>query len=410
MVGLIIVSCNKPPTAQAEQDVIFKASTATTGFKADDCDNAVAHYALIDIDGDMLTVDVFYLDGIIYTNTLKLSAGSHTINSFTLQNDAGTPADYSDDILVKATPLTGSDYAEFVQNALPFSFNVDAFYKAEIDIEILCYEATEITNFGFAWFAVDQITVREFCFFGDICTEDYMDYAGTLYEEQRNGLQHDMPAIFKIDVYRNGEFVISYNNESYKGEGAVLCAQYPDFDNSVDYFEFELWVKVMVGSSFDYVLYHTFTTTDDSQLNSGTDGVLDFVIGDCVPDADLIITTTPDPNPNPNPDPTNCGECDGKISQLTLRYVGTESNPHIKVTDDKGNDILYEGDPTDTFSFNGEKKEGEMGVKIYLYVNNGPRYEIHTSCSVDIYAGMTFGDYYIVAGESVKGGPLCSVN
>lgn len=405
MVGLIIVSCNKQADIPAEQDVIFKASTATTGFKADDCDNEVAHYALIEIDGEMLTVDVFYLDGIIYTNTLKLSSGIHTISSFTLQNDAGTPADYSDDILVKATPLTGSDYAGFVQNSLPFNFDVDAFYKTEINIEILCYEAAEITDFGFAWFAVDQITVRELCFFGDICTEDYMDYTGTLYEDQRNGLQHDMPAIFKIDVYRNDDFVISYNNESYLGEGAVLCAQYPDFDNSTDEFKFELWVKVMVGSSFEYVLYHTFTTTDDSQLNSGADGVLDFVIGDCVPDADLIITTTPDPDPEP---PVECGECDGKISQLTLRYVGSISNPHIKVTDDK-DEIIYEGDPTDTFSFIGQKDKGDMGTKIFLYVNDGPKYEIHTSCSVDIYAGMTWGDYYIVSGESLNGGPLCTI-
>lgn len=111
---------------------------------------------------------------------------------------------------------------------------------------------------------------------------------------------------------------------------------------------------------------------------------------------------------NPNPDPTECGECDGKISQLTLRYIGDISDPHIKVTDDKG-EIIYEGDPTDTFSFIGQKDKGDMGVKIFLYVNDGPAYEIHTSCSVDIYAEQTWGDYYIVSGESVNGGPLCTI-
>jgi len=291
MVGLIAVSCDKAEDLPTEQDVVFKAATATTGFKADDdCDNDVAHYALIEIDGETLKVDVFYLEGIIYTNTIKLSPGTHEIQNFVLQNDNGTPDDDSDDTIVKATPLTGSTYAEFVQNSLPFNFDVDAFYKAEINIEILCFEAADITDFGFAWFAVDQITVRELCFFGDFCTKYYEDYAGSLYELQTGGLRHDMPAIFKIDVYKNDEFLISYNNEEWFGEGAALCVQYPDFDNVTDNFEFVLSILVKAGMNFEYKEFHTFTTTDDGTLaNIGSDNVLDFVLGSCVPDADLIL-------------------------------------------------------------------------------------------------------------------------
>ncbi|MCD6178585.1 MAG: hypothetical protein J7K39_01655 [Bacteroidales bacterium] len=295
MVGLIIVSCNKPADVPATQEVVFKATTATTGLKAGDCDTEVAHYALIEIDNDILKVDVFYLEGMIYTNTIKLSPGNHTIKSFVLKNDNGTPNDDTDDIIVKATPLIGSDYAGFVQNPLPFDFNVDAFYKAEVNIEILCFEAAEITDFGFAWFTVNEITVRELCFFGDFCTDDYMDYTNTLYGSQTYGVRHDMPAIFKIDIYRNNTFLISYNNEYHAdgsdwfGEGAALCVQYPDFENVTDNYKFELWVKVLVGNSFEYKLFHTFTTTDAGQLNSGADNILDFVIGDCVPDADLVL-------------------------------------------------------------------------------------------------------------------------
>jgi hypothetical protein len=295
VMGLIIVSCNKKTDVPTQQDVVFKAATATTGFKADVCDNDVANYALINIDGDSYKVDVFYLDGVIYTNTLKLAPGQHTVNSFVLQNDNGTPNDDSDDAIVKATPESGSEFAQFVQKPVDFTFTVDAFLKAEVDIEVLCFQPTDITDFGFAWFAVNEITVRELCFFGDFCTPDYMDYSNTLYADQRNGVQHDMPAIFRIDVYRNNNFVISYNNEMHAdgtpwlGEGSALCAQYPDFSNSTDNFRFELWVKVLVGNSFEYKLFHTFTTTDGGQLNSGADNVLDFVIGDCVPNADLVL-------------------------------------------------------------------------------------------------------------------------
>ncbi|RLD37590.1 MAG: hypothetical protein DRI74_06285, partial [Bacteroidetes bacterium] len=234
--------------------------------------------------------DVFYLEGMIYTNTIKLSPGNHTIKSFVLKNDNGTPNDDTDDIIVKATPLIGSDYAGFVQNPLPFDFNVDAFYKAEVNIEILCFEAAEITDFGFAWFTVNEITVRELCFFGDFCTKYYNDYAGSLYEGQESGLRHDMPAIFKIDIYRNNNFLISYNNEEWLGEGAPLCVQYPDFENVTDNYNFVLSILVKAGMNFEYKVFHTWTTTDDGTLpNIGNDNVMDFVLGSCVPDADLIL-------------------------------------------------------------------------------------------------------------------------
>lgn len=293
MVGLIAVSCNKAPIVPSTQDVIFKAATATTGFKADDCNTEVAHYAAINIDGTDYTVDVFYLDGVIYTNTLKLAPGNHTVNTFVLKNDNDTPNDLSDDIIVKATPLIGSAYAGFVQHPLAYDFNVDAFFKAEVNIEILCFEATDITNFGFAWFAVNEITVREFVFFGDFCTKYYADYAGSLYAGQSGGLRHDMPAIFKVDVYNDNGFLISYNNEGWLGEGAPLKVQFPDFDNSVDDYTFKLSILVKVGTGFEYKEFATWTSTDNGGLNEVTDlasdGVYDFVLGSCVPDADVIL-------------------------------------------------------------------------------------------------------------------------
>ncbi len=294
MVGMIVVSCKKPTDVPTTQDVVFKATpAASSSFKDSqpaDCTNPVAHYASIDIDGTMYTVDVFYLNGIIYTNTLKLAPGAHTINSFVLQNDNGTPGDLSDDFMVQATPMVGSEYENFVEMPLPFEFAVDAFYKSEVNLQILCFVPNEYQAFGFTWFTAEEVNVREVCFYGDFCTKYFEDYGQSLYAEQMNGLQHDMPAIFKIDVYRNGEFVISYNNESFLGEGAPLCVKYPDFKNVEDSFEFKLSILVKVGESFEYVPFHTFTTVDAEPLaNIGEDNVMDFVLGSCVTDADLVL-------------------------------------------------------------------------------------------------------------------------
>jgi hypothetical protein len=320
LLGFVVLSCNKTSDTPEFQEVIFHASTESTGLKAS-CDNPSADFALIQIDETTYQVDVFYLDGQIYTNTLKLSPGNHVLKMFVLVNDGGSPDNPDGDIIVQAAPLSGNTYAHFVSSPLPFSFTVDAFLKTEIPVELLCYEASEYDNFGFAWFSVNEITVREFCFFGDFCTADYQQYASSLYEYQRNGLQHDMPAIFSIDVYRNDQFLLSYSNEEWLGEGRPLCVQYPDYSNFTDHFKFVLKILVQDGSDFVYKEFYTWETTDAEPLpNMGTDNIMDFVLGDCVPDADLVLPPYTNPNPpsDPNPVPFT-GE------ETAFAYGGTEN-------------------------------------------------------------------------------------
>ena len=110
-----------------------------------------------------------------------------------------------------------------------------------------------------------------------------------------------------------------------------------------------------------------------------------------------------------------CGACDGQISYLKLKYTGTETDPIIKVTQKKGGDknfVIFE-DPVPqngTFSFIGANTNNKMGAKIKVYINGTEDVEIHTSCSQTILAGMQFGNFLIVEGESANGGPICSVS
>ncbi|MDA3905835.1 MAG: hypothetical protein PF484_07155 [Bacteroidales bacterium] len=299
IVGLAAASCNKPADLPLVQDVIFKANATSLGFKSTvDCDNPIAQYALIEIEdseGTITehTVEVFYLDDTMYTNTLKLSVGTHTVLSFTLKNDDGTLNDDTDDVNVFATPMKGAEFSEFVQEGLPIEFNTAAFLKNEVDIDVLCYKATDFTSFGFSWFQVDRITVREFNFFGDFCTKYYKQYeANAIYNLQNpgSGLSHDMIAIFKVEVFANGSLVATYDNEDSSLSGAPLKVQYPDYVDYVDNFDFVLSILVKDGTGFSYKEFHTWSTVDDGDLpNIGADGVLDFVLGACVPDADLVL-------------------------------------------------------------------------------------------------------------------------
>jgi len=273
----IIFSCEKPTEFPMEQDVIFKTSDNSSELKAS-CDQPVAQYALIEIDGTTHQVGVFYLNDRIYTNSIKLESGEHILSMFVLVNDANTPNDPEDDIIVMAAPEEGSLYANFVNKPLPFDFNVDAFFKTEVSIELLCFEPNEFENFGFNWFTVEEIIVREFCLEGCICVDDLDLLIGSLYENQTNGLQYNMPAIFKVDVYRNNNLVITYNNEDFLGENGPLCIKYPDYEGVVDNFKFEIWI---LGIN-EYELFETHTTTDDIPIQDiDTNNYMYFAFGDC---------------------------------------------------------------------------------------------------------------------------------
>ncbi|MFC1716955.1 hypothetical protein ACFL6S_25025 [Candidatus Poribacteria bacterium] len=109
--------------------------------------------------------------------------------------------------------------------------------------------------------------------------------------------------------------------------------------------------------------------------------------------------------------PLDCDPCEGKVTELTLEYVGDEDSVEVKVVQkqDGGeifDDTVVKGVP---FSFSGEwKGKGTMGPEIGIFVDGSedPVTCIHTSCSRLIGIGTKCGDFVVVAGESKEGGPL----
>jgi hypothetical protein len=102
-----------------------------------------------------------------------------------------------------------------------------------------------------------------------------------------------------------------------------------------------------------------------------------------------------------------CGECKGGVTQLKLQYIGKDP-VHVVIQDkEKKGNTLYENDlkQYDIFTFEGKDKDKKMGTNIYISLNNSKE-SIHTSCSQDIWPGMTFGSFLVLEGMSKDGGPL----
>ena len=166
-----------------------------------------------------------------------------------------------------------------------------------------------MTEFGFDWFAITEIVIREQCFFGDFCITNPADYNSSNY-----GLQStwpievvsfiDAPAIVSLNVYKNTQtgwvevanspFTNNTVDADY-GVGSPVCVQYPD-NLSIDGEEFKVVLNILIQQGTNFVLapFHIWYFTDDEMIVAApptSDGVVDFVLGSCnLSDTDLQLT------------------------------------------------------------------------------------------------------------------------
>jgi len=309
LMAVVLFSCKKDKQESAsQQEVSFQANQiipdgglkSTSAFDVE-CSTTEPSNAHIVIGGVSYDPGVYRVDGILYTQAIKLDAGSYTVTEFFLYKDLG-PAGYDAlDEIVMATPEAGSPYAVYTTPDLPHNFAVSAFAKTQVPMQVLCFAPEVYTDFGFGWFTIGEVILREACFFGDICITNPALYANSLYAT--NGVNVDEVAVTQVIVKRNGVEVPSspFNNVATYAAGAPLCVQYPDYVGQVDNFTFELqvWVPSAVAGIFAWQTYATLTAVDAVPITGiGTQGVFDYAIGTCSPNSTNVYSwLTPPPAP-----------------------------------------------------------------------------------------------------------------
>ncbi|MDY7092235.1 MAG: SdrD B-like domain-containing protein [Acidobacteriota bacterium] len=112
------------------------------------------------------------------------------------------------------------------------------------------------------------------------------------------------------------------------------------------------------------------------------------------------------------PDVDQCSACDGKVTELTLRYFGAADGVQVEVRTRHHGTLLYSGvlDSGDVFSFVGQDRKGTVGPAIEIFVDGQYVAMLHTSCSEPIGPGTVAGDFVVLAGSSRNGGALCPVD
>ena len=74
-------------------------------------------------------------------------------------------------------PKEGSDYENFVNDALPLNFDLRAGSKKYVDVEVLCFDDREVNLYGYQFFDLVPVPLIKFCLFGNFCpSEDGRHY------------------------------------------------------------------------------------------------------------------------------------------------------------------------------------------------------------------------------------------
>jgi hypothetical protein len=335
----LLISCQKKDADPVitEQEVVFSAMEIfpDAALKSSDfweCKDLSIDYAKVKIGDDFYYTDVYRINGILYTQALRLDVPpignkTYTINEFFLMHDNGVKDMYPDleDEIVMATPTEDGEYKEYVTDPVALDFTVYGFEKTEIPIDVLCFNSVDIENFGFEWFQITEIIIREQCFFGDICLNGVYpepnilnDYVGSMYDADQlpPGVQIDMPAIFKIHSFKTYDGITEELPGSPKtnatveygyGAGFALCVNYPDqvtLNGEIFTFDLWVWVKNSAGG-FSYQYYDTYTCIDGGPITKGDpavpamgpEGIVDFAIGNCSPWSTNIYNWLASPPP-----------------------------------------------------------------------------------------------------------------
>ncbi len=105
---------------------------------------------------------------------------------------------------------------------------------------------------------------------------------------------------------------------------------------------------------------------------------------------------------------TDCGECEGKVTELTLVYLGEEP-VQVRVVQKNDEQVVFDDEvvPHVPFRFNGLDHKGTLTSKILIYVEGDLFTYIHTSCSTPIGPGLVSGDFMVMDGQSRAGRLLC---
>ena len=230
--ALLLTSCSKEessPMDDADANFVELTFGATLNDLANramnkqsvgnipDCATTTPDYAVISFsyggNDYEATVDILSdSDGYFtdYSESLKIPVAANSTTMVTLN---GFLVYDSSDTIIWAAPI-GSQFANYVDQVLPRSFNIAAGTKPYIDVEVLCFDRHLVNEYGYVFFDIIPETIYPLCVFINYCSEEGRHWVANYsidlyYGPNANGIQlydsEDEDAVVAVGT-RNGQY------------------------------------------------------------------------------------------------------------------------------------------------------------------------------------------------------------
>ena len=279
---IAFTSCEKQSTSDALQEVSFNVNNVTNLLKKSvgpqdeeipTCVDSLPSYVIARINGNDYRLNVLTgLDDGTETQVIKLMVGTYTLESFKVYAQGGT--------MIWATPTDNSYYANLWSlQGVSMDFDVTAFTKNKVNIDVLCWKEHLYKNFGFNWFDFQKVEIKSICFFGDICTPNYQEWEMS---------QYDFVANYRVVIMDDDMVIADESTYDWKYIDKPLCVEYPDFgDRTNETYDVYLHVDTPDGDMITTMTLNADTgvlsyngydvSTIDINGDEDMDGIFDFV-------------------------------------------------------------------------------------------------------------------------------------
>lgn len=188
-----------------------------------------------------------------YTEDLKIpvpSDGTTTVTVTSFMVYDGDTSDAIDDmyfsdeygnliwIAPKSTNGDDTQFAGYVDNPLPYSFELSPGTKPYIDIDVLCFDRRMVNEYGYVFFDINQKEIFNFCLFGNYCTPSGRHFVANYSVDVWVGNDDS-----GVQIYDDLTSTAVDSNDDGIYEESPLCVALPDdpdMDNEEYYFEITL--------------------------------------------------------------------------------------------------------------------------------------------------------------------------
>ncbi|WP_037320892.1 hypothetical protein [Salegentibacter sp. Hel_I_6] len=107
--------------------------------------------------------------------------------------------------IIWAAPKIGSDFADLVENPLPFTWNLRAGSKTYTNVDVLCFDDRLVNLYGYQFFDIAPKVIYELCFFANYCTNSGRHYTATYSLDIYYGTDANGAPLYTGEIPMTGE-------------------------------------------------------------------------------------------------------------------------------------------------------------------------------------------------------------